>query len=73
MFQTNAENLLDTWVAQDLPALSVEVSKNTLLESFLRVLDFADDQGDVFDRLKAEVRGTKQSKGEDCLRWTGFI
>jgi len=73
MFQTNAENLLDTWVAQDLPALSVEVSKNTLLESFLRVLDFADDQGDVFDRLKAEVRGTKQSQGEACLRWTGFI
>lgn len=56
MFQTNAENLLDAWVAQDLPALSVEVSKRTLLVEFLRVLDFDDSKGEVFDGLKAEVR-----------------
>ena len=54
-FQTNVENLLDSWVSQDLPELSVDVARQTLIGQFLHVLNFADTDG-VYDRLREEVR-----------------
>lgn len=54
-FKTRVENMLDNWVATELPRLSVQAARDTLMGEFLRVLTIRDPDG-VYDALKQEVK-----------------
>eukprot|EP00051_Salpingoeca_urceolata_P031731 m.12712 g.12712 ORF g.12712 m.12712 type:complete len:998 (-) comp4343_c0_seq1:112-3105(-) len=54
-FKTNVENMLDTWVANELPQLSVNVAQNTLVTEFLSAMDFDDATG-LFGPLKEALK-----------------
>eukprot|EP00045_Choanoeca_perplexa_P013108 m.146441 g.146441 ORF g.146441 m.146441 type:complete len:950 (-) comp16240_c0_seq2:591-3440(-) len=54
-FKTRVENALDAWASSDLPKLSVEAARDTLMSEFLRVLTLKDPDG-VFEHLKEEVK-----------------
>lgn len=67
--QTNVENMLDAWVAKDLPELSIEVARKysasavtvhlranrTLLQEFMRAVDF-EDPDKIYDNVKKAVQ-----------------
>ena len=44
-FKTRVENMLDNWVATELPRLSVQAARDTLMGEFLRVLTIRDPDG----------------------------
>lgn len=54
-FKTNMENMLDTWVSNELPDISFQVAHRTLVDEFLGAIDFKDAHN-LFDDLKAELK-----------------
>eukprot|EP00053_Salpingoeca_punica_P018575 m.182669 g.182669 ORF g.182669 m.182669 type:complete len:956 (-) comp17462_c0_seq2:449-3316(-) len=60
-FKTNVENMLDAWVGSELPHLSVEVARSTLLMEFMKVLDI-EDEDQTLDKLKSSVKVVAASK-----------
>lgn len=44
-FKTKVENMLDAWVTSELPQLSVQAARDTLMEEFGRILVIRDPDG----------------------------
>eukprot|EP00055_Hartaetosiga_balthica_P016779 m.107749 g.107749 ORF g.107749 m.107749 type:complete len:963 (+) comp9180_c0_seq1:308-3196(+) len=59
-FKTRVENLLDSWVNNELPRLSVNAARDTLMGEFMKVLNI-DDPDEVFSDLIHEVKGKSAS------------
>eukprot|EP00056_Hartaetosiga_gracilis_P019475 m.14367 g.14367 ORF g.14367 m.14367 type:complete len:967 (-) comp7723_c0_seq1:93-2993(-) len=59
-FKTRVENLLDSWVNNELPRVSVNAARDTLMGEFMKVLNI-DDPDEVFCELVREVKDKSAS------------